>query len=961
LHRGLCCPTIRYSALTRHFLRTIGHLRHGPLGPCDERSSAIFPPRDVATCFRTCILNPNAWPTSELTAVHEPRADAGGVPPLLAQSRYALALLASRPELAEGLADPAPFSRAEIDAALAGAGDDDEAALKRRLRRLRQRVLLRVMARDLAGRADLAEVCTTMSVLADATLATAQAWCAAQLARAHGVPRGAAGDALPFVVVGMGKLGGGELNVSSDIDLVFLYPEEGDSDGARPLSNHEYFARLGRRLIALLSEVTEDGFAFRVDMRLRPYGDSGPLVCSFDALENYFITQGREWERYAWIKARPITGNVNGAHEALAPIVRPFVFRKYLDYASLGAMRRLHAEVRREVARRELADHIKLGPGGIREIEFIVQALQLIRGGRDPALAARPTLTVLGRLAERNLISSDGARELAEAYDFLRRLEHRLQYLDDRQTHRIPLDAEDRARIAAMSGAADWSVLEAALEDVRAAVTRHFQAAFAESEDGSNGPPVWQDDREAVARALATLGYRDPEAGAARLLSIRAGQRYALLPTDSRRRFDALVPALASVAADTPDPDATLARGLDLIEAIARRAAYLALLAEHRVALERVARIVGASSWAAQFVTHHPLLLDELLDDRVLYAAPDWPAYGRLLRAQLADHAGDTEAQMNVLREQHQAQVFRLLAQDLAGRLSVEHLADQLSAAADAVLEVCLETAWSQLRNRHREDAPRFAIVAYGKQGGKELGYASDLDIIFLYDDDDDRAPEVYARLAQRVNHWLTTHTAAGVLFATDLRLRPSGASGLLVSSLAAFEEYQEKSAWTWEHQALTRARYCAGDAAVGAAFETIRERILRRARDPAALARDVLEMREKMHAAHPNRSKLFDLKHDRGGMIDLEFIVQYLVLAHAHAHPELVGNLGNIALLGIAGRLGLIPVPLAAQGQDAYRAFRRQQHALRLEGAQYARVVPESMAAEIAAVRALWATVFGS
>jgi len=884
------------------------------------------------------------------------------VPAVLAPSRYAVGLLSSRHALAEGLDDPAPFAREAMQAALAEAAADDEAALRRRLRRLRQQVLLRVMARDLSGKADLAEVCGTMSALADASIATAQAWCEAQLVRTHGVPRDANGAAQPFVVVGMGKLGGGELNVSSDIDLVFLYPEEGDSDGERPLSNHEYFTRLGRRLIALLSEITEDGFAFRVDMRLRPYGESGPLVCSFEALENYFITQGREWERYAWIKARPITGGVDGAQaitDALASIVRPFVFRKYLDYATLGAMRRLHAEVRREVARRELADHIKLGPGGIREIEFIVQALQLVRGGRDAALAVRPTLTVLERLAERNLIPAQAAQELAQAYDFLRRLEHRLQYLDDRQTHRLPTDADDRARVAAMSGAPDWAALESRIEAVRTTVTRHFQAAFAESEE-SSGPAVWQDDRDAVARALATLGYRDADAAAARLMSIRASQRYTLLPTDSRRRFDALVPALASVAAETADPDTTLARGLDLIEAIARRAAYLALLAEHRVALERVARIVGASSWAAQFVTRHPLLLDELLDDRVLYAPPDWAAFDRTLRAQVTAHAGDTESQMNVLREQHQAQVFRLLAQDLAGQLTVERLADHLSAAADAVLEVCLDAAWAELRNRHREEAPRFAIVSYGKQGGKELGYASDLDIIFLYDDEDERAPEVYARLAQRLNNWLTTHTASGVLFATDLRLRPSGASGLLVSSLAAFEEYQEKAAWTWEHQALTRARYCAGDAAVGAAFEAIRERILRRARDRHKLAQDVLEMREKMHAAHPNRSPLFDLKHDRGGMIDLEFIVQYLVLAHAHAHPELVGNLGNIALLGIAGELGLIPAALAAACQDAYREFRRQQHALRLEGAQYARVEPRSVEDKVRAVRALWDAVFG-
>jgi glutamate-ammonia-ligase adenylyltransferase len=372
-----------------------------------------------------------------------------------------------------------------------------------------------------------------------------------------------------------------------------------------------------------------------------------------------------------------------------------------------------------------------------------------------------------------------------------------------------------------------------------------------------------------------------------------------------------------------------------------------------------VARIVAASSWAADFVTRHPLLLDELLDDRVLYAAPDWQAFARSLRALIAAHEGDPERQMDVLREQHQAQVFRLLAQDLAGLLTVERLADHLSALADLTLEVSLELAWRQVR-RHREGAPRFAVVAYGKLGGKELGYASDLDLIFLYDDPDERAAEAYARLAQKLNVLLTTRTAAGVLFATDLRLRPSGASGLLVSTVAAFEQYQEQQAWVWEHQALSRARFCAGDAAIGAAFEAIRERILRRARDPQVLAREVLAMRAKMHDAHPNDSGLFDVKHDPGGMIDLEFVVQYLVLAHAHQHARLVGNLGNIALLGMAGELGLIPPGLARRAQDAYREFRRVQHALRLGGANYARVPAEQLAGHVRAVRELWTTVLG-
>jgi glutamate-ammonia-ligase adenylyltransferase len=844
-------------------------------------------------------------------------------------SRYARQILAARPELSAELKAQAPFSRAEMSAALEGASRESEAALKERLRRLRQRVLLRVMARDLEGRADLAEVCATMSDLAELEIAAAQEWTGAR----------------DLVVVAMGKLGGRELNVSSDVDLIFLHPEGADAQALE---------RAGRKLIALLAEVTADGFAFRVDMRLRPYGDSGPLVASFDALEQYFVTQGREWERYAWIKARALTG---GGHDELAGIVRPFVFRKYLDYGTLAAMRSLHAEVRREVARRDLAEHVKLGPGGIREIEFVAQALQMVRAGRDPALAVRPTLLALERLGERKLLPARAVRELSAAYVFLRNTEHRLQYLDDQQRHMLPEDAADRERIAQMSGCASWEEFHGRLQAQRDAVQRHFQLVLAEA-PAAQGPQVWQDDPEAVASALAAAGFRDPAQSTERLLATRRSQRYALLPADSRRRVDTLVPALAAAAAQCPDPDATLARALDLIEAVARRAAYLALLAEHPEALQRVARMLSASSWAAEFITRHPLLLDELLDDRVLYAAPDWRAFEQALRAALAAAAGDEERQMNVLREQHQSQVFRLLAQDLAGLLTVEKLADHLSELADRVLGVALDLAWAQLRTRHR-DEPRFAVIGYGKLGGKELGYASDLDLIFVYDDADERAPENYARLAQRLNHWLTTRTSSGALFDTDLRLRPSGDAGLLVTPVAAFAQYQERSAWVWEHQALTRARYCAGDAQVGAAFEEIRRRILVRPRDAAALAKEVLDMREKMHAAHPNTSGLFDVKHDRGGMIDLEFIVQFLVLAHAARHAQLTGNLGNIALLGMAAGLGLIPGDLAERCRVAYREFRRIQHALRLGGARYARVPHEQAAAHVAAARALWENVF--
>jgi glutamate-ammonia-ligase adenylyltransferase len=668
-------------------------------------------------------------------------------------------------------------------------------------------------------------------------------------------------------------------------------------------------------------------------MRLRPYGDSGPLACALEFLENYFIAQGREWERYAWIKARALTGS---AHHELANVVRPFVFRKYLDYATLGAMRQLHAEVRRDVARRELAGHVKLGPGGIREIEFVAQAFQLVRGGRDPELTVRPTLEILKRLSAKRLLPAEAAEELSHAYVFLRNLEHRLQYLDDAQRHDLPQDAEEQARIARMCGFASWHTFSKTLDAHRAAVSRHFDAVFAESRQESE---PWPDHP--------------------RLDSLRASQRYAALPAESRRRLDALIPALARAAAAGPDPEATLVRAVELVEAIASRAAYLALLAEHPEALERVIRILGASSWAAQFITRHPLLLDELLDDRLLYAPADLEAYARNLRAQLAAHAGDTERRMNLLRETHQAQVFRLLAQDLAGLLTIERLADHLSAMADVTLGITIEEVWRELPRRHREGAPRFAVIAYGKLGGKELGYASDLDIIFLYDDPDEQASATYARLAVRLQSWVTTRTLAGVLFETDLELRPSGASGLMVSSVEAFERYQEHDAWVWEHQALTRARYACGDPAVGAAFEAIRERLLRRPREPESLKRQILEMREKLHAAHPNASGLFDLKHDRGGMIDIEFAVQLLVLGHADRFPALTKNLGNIALLKMAADLGLLDTALAEKAGNAYREFRRLQHALRLNGAQYARVPPEQVAAHRAAVEGLRRALF--
>jgi glutamate-ammonia-ligase adenylyltransferase len=856
-----------------------------------------------------------------------------------------------------------PFDAGAMRAYLDAQQAADEAALKRTLRRLRQEVMLRVLLRDLSGRAPLAEVVASMSDLAELSIGYALKHLCVWQEALHGTPM-TNGTRQELIVVGMGKLGGRELNVSSDIDLIFVYPEEGEtvSRGAGPrlLSNHEYFTRLGRKLINALADITEDGQVFRVDMRLRPNGDSGPLACSFDALENYFIAEGREWERYAWIKARCVCGD--HASEVLA-IARPFVFRKYLDFGAFAAMRSLHAQIRAEVARRDLAGHIKLGPGGIREIEFIAQAFQLIRGGRDPELQTRPTLEVLTLLEKKGLLPAEAVAELRAAYDFLRRLEHRLQYLDDAQTHELPAGSEDQALIAGAMGFDDYAAFMTRLDAHREQVSRHFDGVFAGPvQDVHPCTPLWMGalDAEAAHERLAALGFTDTGAALTRLTGARASPRYLQLPEASRERYDVLVPRVIELAAKASAPEAALARALDLLEAISRRGSYLALLYEYPQALEKVVQLLAASGWAAAYVTRHPLLLDELLDARTLYAAPDWKEFAAGLRAQLSRHEGDAERLMDVLREAHHAQVFRLLAQDLAGQLTVEVLADHLSALADLMLAITLELCWAQLRNRHR-DAPRFAIIAYGKLGGKELGYASDLDIIFLYDDADARAPQLYSRLAQRINTWLTSATPSGVLFETDLRLRPNGASGLMVSSMDAFREYQEKDAWVWEHQALTRARYCAGDAEVGAAFEAERIAILRRSRDADALRREVISMRQQMLDAHPNRSELFDLKHDRSGMIDIEFIVQYLVLAHAHRYPQLTGNLGNIALLKMAGELGLIPLATAMSVRDGYREYRKLQHAERLNGAQYARVEHGPLAAYIEATLDLWKAVFAS
>ena len=878
-------------------------------------------------------------------------------------SRYAQRLLDSESELLPWLRTQynQPCTRYEISAWLDAMPVTDEESLSHALRRLRKRVMLKLLTRDLNGLANLEEIMTCMSALAELVVQRAQHFLMEALTQQFGQPLGASSETpQQLLVIGMGKLGGMELNVSSDIDLIFIYPEDGNTNGSRSISNHDFFTRLGRRLINLINELTREGYVFRVDMRLRPYGDSGPLVMSFAAVEEYLVSQGREWERYAWIKARVISPADYPATQNLMQLVQPFIFRKYLDFGAFESMRKLHAQIGQEVQRRDRIDNIKLGPGGIREIEFIAQVFQLIRGGRDAALRIRPTLQVLQLLRENGQLTPDTVTELSTAYVFLRNLEHRLQYLDDQQTQDLPKNIADHALLAEGMGYPNYDDLLQQLNLHRSLVSDQFAQIFSTQQNDTPASTLWHENlnTEDLQNDLGKVGYTDTTTLAERLLNIRDSSRYRQLPDTSRQRMDKLVPQFITLCAATNNRDQTLPRILNLLESISRRASYLAFLAEYPKALPRLAGIASASEWACEYLIKHPILLDELLDAREIYRAPDWMALDAELLTQLGHCNADTERQMDVLRQFQHVQTFHLLAMDLQGLLPLETLSDHLSNLADLILRHVLQLCWQDARKKHQQQA-QFAIIAYGKLGGRELGYAADLDLIFLYDDQHPDAAEIYARLAQRINTLLSSYTSAGRLYEIDLRLRPNGASGLLVSSIPAFAEYQQQHAWVWEHQALTRARFCTGDEQVGKQFETIRNTVLCKPRDLDVLRQEIVAMRQKMLDSHPNDSGLFDIKHDRGGMVDIEFIVQFLILAHAHTEPKLTANSGNLALLMLAGELGLINIDLAKATSNCYRTLRALQHKMRLNNQSPYRIDRKKV--DTTAVITLWEKLLGS
>lgn len=937
---------------------------------------------------------------------HSP-ADQTGLERLAALSPFAADILTRYPELLTDLRDGGRLTRSVeegefvtlLATALRDIGGDDE--FLQRLRLFRHRELLRIIWRDLNEGTEVTESLRDLSDLADAAINAALTYSSDLLQARYGNPRGEDGSPCGVGVVAMGKLGGHELNFSSDVDLVFLYSAAGETDGARTLSNEEYFRFLAQRVIDLLSRNTPDGFVYRVDIRLRPFGSAGPLAVSLASLESYLVQHGRDWERYAWIKARVV--NAWADAEALyRDVLRPFVYRRYLDYGVFSSLREMKALIEAEVAKKEFHGNLKLGPGGIREIEFIVQALQLVRGGTVTSLRERELLKALPALVQVGCLPEDDAAELTAAYHFLRLAENRVQALYDRQTHDLPAEPADQQRLVLAMGCADWPAFLAALKIQRDNVARHFHdivfrgrngagddesAEQAGGADGGAGSAeaelarVWLGDAapELQMERLAAAGFKAPGDALERVRRLREGGLQRRLGQSGRQRLDALVPAILRVASRQTESTRALDGMVLVLEAIGRRSAYFALLNENPAALERLVSICASSEFLARLVATHPLLLDELLDPRVFEEAPSRSELNADLEVRMARvPVDDDEARLDALRNFQQAAIFRVAVVDLSGDLPLMKVSDRLTDVAELVLEAALGLAWQELVARHGE--PRcvvngeqrpahFAVVGYGKLGGLELGYGSDLDLVFLHDSAGEQQQTdgvqsldntvFFARLTRRIISILTMHTTSGKLYEVDIRLRPSGQSGLLVSSLTAFDHYQQHDAWTWEHQALLRSRAVAGDAGVKAAFEQLRVRALTTYVRREKLATEVADMRQRMRdELSRGTTDLLDVKQDPGGIADIEFLVQYLVLREASRYPDLIRWSDNIRQLEALGAHAILSPADAEELANTYRTYRQRLHHLSLAGAPG--LLPRAeTAAQVATVVRHWQAVF--
>ena len=871
---------------------------------------------------------------------------------------------------------PGVPSRATMQALLAtlrGTGNDTAAAL----RTVRQLVLERLVELDCDANASLVSVTGAMTELAEIALDTACTESTQTLDLQHGAPQTPHGTRAQICIIGMGKLGARELNVSSDIDLIYVYDHDGetagDASGRGRISNQEYFGKLVRAIYAMVGDTTEHGFVFRVDLALRPNGNSGPPAVSLGALEEYFHVQGREWERFAWLKSRVVApASVAGTEFAqnLRSTVVPFVFRRYLDYSVFDGLRDLHRQIREHASKRsagkpERSHDVKLSRGGIREIEFTVQLLQVVRGGHFPDLRTRPTLSALQRLVAAGLMPQATADALGQAYEFLRRVEHRVQYLDDQQTHVLPASDDDLTWVAHAMGFDGSAAFLVALDTHRELVAQEFDSLLGGAQpeckgcNGQHATPAPGDLEDLIAQLKGGFGER--------IAAWRQHPRVLALREASRTRLARLVLRTAQWVEEGRVSEEAAIRLADWIEPLLRRENYLALMLERPKVHERLLRLLGLARWPARYLLKHPGVIDELagdaiLEDRFNAAAFEHDLERRRTALQGAG-ADDDEALLNLLRRAHHAEVFGTLARDVEARLTVEQVADDLSALAEAVLRITTRWCWDRLKNRHRE-AHQMGIIAYGKLGGIELGYGSDLDIVFVYDDEDERAPEVYAALVRKLITWLTVKTGEGDLYEIDTALRPNGNSGLLVTSFAAYANYQQQrgsnTAWTWEHQAMTRARCVLGESALRQRFDAVRAAVIGAERDSNSLREEIGTMRERVRSAHTVRGAQFDVKHSPGGMVDIEFAVQFLVLSQGCRHPELLANAGNIALLQRAQACGLLPAPVGNDAAQAYRVLRQIQHKARLDEAP-TQVAMETVTAQRRAGMALWTTVFGT
>ena len=889
-----------------------------------------------------------------------------------------------RPELLQSLMMTGDllrsYSTSQYETTLAEQVVTSEAQLMQNLRYFRRREMVRIAWRDLAGWAPLSETLAEVSRLADACIQKALGFLYREACEKRGTPLLAEGGPQQIIVLGMGKLGAYELNYSSDIDLIFAYPENGVLTDRKETSYSEFFTRLCQRLVKVLDEITVDGFVFRTDIRLRPFGDSGPVIMSFEGMENYYQTQAREWERYAMIKARQVAGDFKAGAQLMA-MLNAFVYRRYLDYGAFEELRSLKMQITQELKRKDRLENVKLGPGGIRECEFIGQAFQLIRGGNEKSLQIRPLLEVFKRLGELTLITPEDAQQLSQSYCYLRWVENHIQQYNDQQTHDLPLYSGVQQRLAYSLNYADWDSFKIELDVVRACVHALFDQVFSVSKQTTQDPrgiQLWNHaaDEIELQASLRAYGFKEVESSLSALKHFKTAGTIRRLTTKGAKVLDRLMPQLLAALQHVNDPDVTLKRMLGLFESVAGRNVYLALLAENPDALAQLLRLASASAWFCEYLALYPILFDELLDTRSLYEPLKKTALDQQLATLLAPiEIQDLEQLMITFRQFKHINVLKVAAADIMDVIPIMIVSDYLTYIAESILAQVLERAWLMLTDKHgfppgsQSSCTGFAVIGFGKLGGLELAYGSDVDLVFIYDCQDGNAlttgaspiscHQFYGRLGLKVRHILDTKLLSGVLYDTDMRLRPNGHSGLLVTQINAYEDYLQHQAWTWEHQALVRGRFIAGDIRLKTHFEDIRHLILTKPRDFALLRTDVGDMREKMRVALASKTAgQFDLKHSAGGIVDIEFIVQLGVLASASTRPELTQYTDNIRLLEGLENVGFISLEQANQLKKAYCYYRDTGHQLVLQGKK-ALVETVKVMALSEVVKQIWQTLF--